>query len=174
MYPFDRLLAADYIPEPDYWHWKAGTVNALLAYGADATATNNYGDTPLHFAVACGSGKIGRIFMALLWPQERLVKHPNKGYIFPQSQGADIEAQNNRGETPLHIAVQEDLGNTFLEMLINSVVVNMADENGETPLHWAARWAKKRQLEDVNPAWAADRGLQRTSIELLLDNGADV
>lgn len=179
MYQFHRS-GPDYIPDPEHWHWKESTVDLLLAFGADVTAANNNGDTPLHDAVTFGSGKIGRIFKLLLNPETAWTQLlDDRGTVRRElpavtSRGADIAAQNNRGETPLHRALLRDLDNIFLESFINPTTVNMADEKGETPLHWAARWAKKRQLGDVDPVWAADIGLQRTSIELLLDSGADV
>ena len=179
MYQFHRS-GPDYIPDPEHWHWKQSTVDLLLAFGADVTAANNYGNTPLHDAVIFGSGKIGRIFELLLNPQNAWTQLlDDQGKVrreFPAvaSRGADIAAQNNRGETPLHLAVRRNLDNIFLEDFINLTVVNMANEKGETPLHWAASWAKQRQLGDVDPVWATDIGLQRTSIELLLDSGADV
>ena len=174
MYPFHRSSRRDYVPDSDYWHWKAGTVNTLLAYGADATAKNNDGWTPLHRAVQSGSGKIGRIIMALLRPQSYSAQHPLRGLMVPQSQGADLAAKNVFGATPLHLAVIRDLDNIFLDMLISSSAIAARDQQGQTPLHLAALFAKRRNLEGVNPAWIINAGLERTCIEMLLDNGADI
>ena len=156
MYPFSRHFELGFVPEPKFWHWKVGTVDLLLENGASVSAKNNLGRTPLHEAVQCGTGKMGRVFMSLL-------RH-----------GADITEQSNEGETPLHLAVQRDMSNVFLEMLINPAAVDSRDQQGQTPLHWAALFAMERDNEGVNPGWIHQFGLERTSIDMLLDNGADI
>ena len=131
-------------------------MDLLLENGASVSAKNNLGRTPLHEAVQCGTGKMGRVFMSLL-------RH-----------GADITEQSNEGETPLHLAVQRDMSNVFLEMLINTAAIDSRDQQGQTPLHWAALFAMERDNEGVNPGWIHQFGLERTSIDMLLDNGADI
>ena len=156
MYPFSSYFVPSYIPEPKFWHWKISTINLLLENGASVSAKNNLGRTPLHEAVQCGTGKMGRVFMSLL-------RH-----------GADITEQSNEGETPLHLAVRRDLSNVFLEMLTNPTAIESRDQQGLTPLHWAALFAMERDNEGVNPGWIHQFGLERTSIDMLLDNGADI
>ncbi len=156
MYPFSRFFEPTYIPDPQYWHWKNPTIDLLIKSGASVSAKDNLGRTPLHHAVLCGSGKLGRVLMTLM------------------SSGADIAARSNKGETPLHLAVRRDLSNIFLEMLINPTVINARDQQGQAPLHWAAIFSVERQGEDLHPHWNHVKGLARTSIEMLLDNGADI
>lgn len=156
MYPFFRHLELGFMPEPEFWHWKVGTVDRLLENGASVGARNNLGRTPLHQAVQCGSGKMGRVLMSLM-------RH-----------GADITEEDNGGETPLHLAIQRDLSNVFLKMLINPETINSRDKQGRTPLHWAVLFAMERDEKGVNPRWIHQFGLERTSIDMLLDNGADL
>ena len=156
MYPFFRHLELSFVPEAKFWHWKVGTVDRLLENGASVAARNNLGRTPLHEAVQCGTGKMGRVLMSLM------------------HHGADITEKDNEGETPLHLAIQRDLSNVFLKMLINPATINSRDKQGQTPLHWAALFAMERDNEDIKPGWIHEFGLDRTSIDMLLDNGADV
>ena len=95
--------------------------------------------------------------------------------MVPQSEGADLAAKNVFGATPLHLAVGRNLSNIMLKMLITPETIAAVDEDGQTSLHWAALFAEKRSIAaGINPDWVADEGLQRTSVEMLLDNGADI
>lgn len=156
MYPFSSHFVPNYIPEPKFWHWKISTINLLLENGASVSAKDNLGWTPLHEAVQCGTGKLGRVLMSLI------------------DHGADIAAQGNGGETPLHLALLGDMSNIFLEMLINPKAIDLRDQLGQTPLHWAAQYAMERHNEDIDPRWIHEMGLERTSIEMLLDKGAAI
>lgn len=154
MYPFSRFFKPTYIPDPQYWHWKITTIGLLIKSGASVSAKDNQGRTPLHDAVLHGSGKLGRVLTTLM-------RH-----------GADIAAQCNEGRTPLHLAVILDFSNVFLKMLIGPLVINAKDREGKTPLHWAVQFSMERYNENVNRRWINVMGLERTSIEMLLDNGA--
>ena len=156
LYTYNHYSNFSHVPGPMPWHWNDLTVISLLKNGASARATDNLGNTPLHCAVLWGTGEIGNIFRLLT------------------GNGADISAQNNEGETPLHIAVQRDLANIFLDMLISPTSINAKDKQGQTPLHWAAQFAKERNNEGISACTIEEFGLNRASIEMLLDNGADI
>ena len=54
------------------------------------------------------------------------------------SAGADVNAKNNDGDTPLHFAASRDYKK--VQMLLSAGAdVNAKDKNGDTPLHRAAK-----------------------------------
>jgi ankyrin repeat protein len=82
------------------------------------------GDTPLHRAVLyCDNGDTNSVAESLI------------------EMGAPINAQNNHGETPIHIAAVKHIqpASAALRVLIaNGADVNARNNAGETPLHLAA------------------------------------
>ena len=52
--------------------------------------------------------------------------------------GADVNAADNAGETPLHCASREDEVDAVTLLLDRGADVNVADNNGQTPLHYAS------------------------------------
>jgi cytohesin len=102
-----------------------GIVERLLAATAGVNATNNQGETPLHWAAGA----------RLKTAAELLLEH-----------GADINAQDHAGNTPLHFAVLQHPGDaplpTWAKEMVDFLLSKGADPNirnkdGKTPLDWA-------------------------------------
>jgi ankyrin repeat protein len=53
--------------------------------------------------------------------------------------GADIDAKDQNGATPIHYAVRNGQGDTVNLLVENEAQVDAKDKDGETPLHSAAR-----------------------------------
>jgi ankyrin repeat protein len=93
----------------------------LLANKAEVNAKDNYGFTPLHFAVN------SRDLTALLL-----------------ANGADANARDNSGATPLDGAMNKDVAQLLLD---KGADVNSKSNNGWTPLQWAAFSGRKEVVE---------------------------
>jgi ankyrin repeat protein len=109
-------------------------VQALLDSGADVnvdvrseeSVNSNWGDTPLHMAVQDGREQIVRVLIA---------------------RGADVNRANDRGNTPLHRAVEYP--NLVTALLDAGANANAPDVQGRTPLHWVAMGGAKASLETM-------------------------
>ena len=152
----------------------------LLERGADATAENNKGKTPLHMLPESRTNdECNALNHALLLMEFGVdVNRRDRDDETPLhlairrawfelarillEHGADAAAQNNKGKTPLHILSESrinDEGNTIdhaLLLLKLGVDVNKRDKDNETPLHMAVRWDQFKLTE------------------ILLEHGADV
>ena len=106
-------------------------IEALLAAGADVTARNSSGATPLHHAARDNDNPA--VIEALVVA------------------GASLDARLEDGSTPLHTAVSTtDVGRDAAEnlavteaLLAAGADVRARDENGDTPLHLAASWSHR-------------------------------
>lgn len=63
--------------------------------------------------------------------------------------GADVNAANENGYTPLHIAAKENHTNCLQALVNAGANVNARTKNGETPLHIAAKHGNKECLNSL-------------------------
>ncbi len=103
--------------------------------------------------------------------------------------GANLDAGNVLGETPLHNAARFGTPETILILLNAGALVNAGDVGGETPLHKAALWSTPEVIRILLDAGAALEGREdsdRTplhmaatqsnleAVQALLDAGAEL
>jgi ankyrin repeat protein len=105
------------------------------------------------------------------------------------SVGADVNARNNYGETPLYWACIWGNVAVFKELVDHGADVNTKDRKGDTPLHWASKKGHVQVAKELldhgadieaknnfgrTPLhWACVHGHLLVVIELL-DRGADI
>jgi ankyrin repeat protein len=104
------------------------------------------------------------------------------------SQGADVDARDGEGRTPLHYAAKSGKKEAVKVLLEACADINVKDDNGLSPLHWAAQYGRKSVAElliakgaDVNAKdnWGATPASYALSIyaegvaKLILEKAAD-
>ena len=92
-------------------------VQCLVKHGADPTAQDKDGWTPLHSVSQEGQVEVAQF----------LIKH-----------GADVTAQDKDLRTPLHSASQEGHVEVARFLVENRADATAQDKDGWTPLHWAS------------------------------------
>jgi ankyrin repeat protein len=185
-------------------HNEAESGELLISRGADIFAPNAKGETPLYLAFHSPGGVRrwminshtviakdglgnGILHYAAQWKIDSHIP-----YIVQE--GADLEAKNAAGETPLFVAVKyterRSSGDSTIKTLVNAgASLNSRDNLGNSALHAAVRWNNKEAAQalisagiDVNaralngktPLHDAVR-LGIADIEILLVNrGADI
>lgn len=61
--------------------------------------------------------------------------------------GADLQVSNQKGQTPLHFAVQYAFRDLTKHLLSHSVDLNARDQNGSTPLHYAVSANREKMVK---------------------------
>ena len=131
------------------------TVQLLVESGANANAVNGYGQTPLHTAADRAQDSPELCGILLTYDAKCRMKdedgnrplhlvckrgHRQTGRLLV-SHGADTDAVNNDGRTPLHEAAdRSDSASRELcgILLTHGADVNAVDRRGDTPNHLAA------------------------------------
>eukprot|EP00929_Paragymnodinium_shiwhaense_P052865 TRINITY_DN26472_c0_g2_i1.p1 TRINITY_DN26472_c0_g2~~TRINITY_DN26472_c0_g2_i1.p1 ORF type:complete len:282 (+),score=41.77 TRINITY_DN26472_c0_g2_i1:203-1048(+) len=91
-------------------------VEKLLEHGASVNASDDFGDTPLHYAVSVGSAAIVRLLI---------------------SERADVQIAGAMSQTPLLVACAEDHTETLRCLLKANGSVDCYDDALRSPLHWS-------------------------------------
>ena len=138
----------------DAW-WNKINSNELTEYTKNIKSINirdDYGFTPLHFAVSNN--------------------HPKKIQIL-LNMGANVNAKSHYGFTPIYHAVGKNGDIKIVNLLIISgAKVNIKNRDGITPLHYAA-WGTAEKIESLleagaNPNVTSKSG--RTPYDMALEN----
>jgi len=181
---------------------RSDAARILIEKGADVTAADKFGQTPLHMAAveghrccgtllekgadvnACTRRNVTPLHIAAACAQHDVVE-------LLLDNGAQIDAQDEGGRTPLLMAIGAEDDATAELLLDRGADVNVPDARGRTALHMAV-WHDSplagRFIEegaDVNaaadeseggatPLHIAARYGRDAMIRLLVENGADV
>lgn len=123
-------------------------VELLLDKGAQPNAKNNKGQSPLDLALIDGRTQVAKLLvnqgaeiepnkslfdMAIIGIEDRDVLH------FLLNQGAKLETTDENGNTPLHIATNNNFRRTAKSFIDQGAEVNALNSNGETPLTLATK-----------------------------------
>ena len=114
----------------------------LLKHGADADARNRVGRTPLEIALIEGKTQLASMLVkesggdpqALLFMLAESEVSDRDSLAFVIQQGADVNAANDAGTTPLHVAVSHGGLLVTKRLIALGADVNIVDGDGRTPL----------------------------------------
>lgn len=154
---------------PDFWpNTDAIGARGMLAC-ISAGERDALGRTPLHLVATYGAD---RSVVAVLLER-----------------GADIDARDNYGDTPLHTAIASDRLDVLVILLENGADIEARDGFGHAPLHIATRASKPAVVEvlldfgadieatndyDNTPLEEASEHGDAATMSVLLDRGAEV
>ena len=125
--------------------WNASaTAEVLLRHGADVQAKDSSGSTPLHWAaVENDEGTLRErtaveaAFFYVYIPRSRASVRTSVMAELLLGSGAAVDAKNDAGDTPLHVAASRDAPEMAELLLGSGAAVDAQNDNGNTPLHVA-------------------------------------
>ncbi|WP_264705088.1 ankyrin repeat domain-containing protein [Wolbachia endosymbiont (group A) of Gymnosoma rotundatum] len=197
-------------------------VKDLLGKGANVNAQNDTRETPLHVAAKKGHKDVVEALLNVnginvnaqdkydSTPLHRAAKEVHKDVVEALlDKGANVDAEDENGDTPFDLTTNQDIQtllqntdelleaaksgniNEVNRLISEGASVNATDQNGNTPLHWAAKNGHEEVVEsllgkegiDVNAQdrdnntplhWAAVKGHKEVLEALLEKDEIDV
>jgi ankyrin repeat protein len=150
---------------PLYWSLfdcNFAAAELLLKKGANVNSTDSYGSSPLQEAVCCKNIELASIGRLLQKGADINYKDPKIGWTSLHyatsaesiavvklliNKGADINARNNQGATPLLVAVQHDSLPITKLLLARGADVNLYDSKQKKAMFYAKGFsAKKKEM----------------------------
>ncbi len=135
---------------------QATIAKELLARGADPRATNRRAAQPLHYAVDSSPDFAHHDERAQVRMVTLLIEA-----------GADVDARDAGGVTPLHRAVRNRCAAAVTTLLEHGASVRLANSSGSTPLHLAVQNTGRG-----GSGSAGSKRAQRDIVRALLEHGA--
>ena len=137
-----------------------GFLKSLVAIGANSNASNEYGNTPLEYAVFSNSNVAVLEYLISRGANINAVnenggllhyarRNPNvQVFEYLVSQGVDVYATDKWDNTPLHWAAKENPNVEVLKYLVSQGLdVNAKNGDGNTALHLAMRSGQSEVAE---------------------------
>lgn len=162
-------------------------IRELLFRGADPDYTDQSGYKPIHIAAhkGCVSNIRALLVYSGMCPNSltgtyetalHIAAHFNHVHILKElvNSGADAQATDDSGKTPLIVAVNETNDEAVAYLLEAGVDPEMADIEGRTPLHYAA-WRGSvscvSQLQEAGASAKKTDHFQRTPVHMAAMRG---
>ena len=123
------------------WNNSKETAAELIHRGADINAVNKDADTPLHRAIKKKSKETAAELIRFLRDP---FNNSTTTAVEPRQRGANVNAVNKYGDTPLHRAASNNNKESAAELIQRGADVNVVNMYGDTPLHWAA-WINSKE-----------------------------
>ncbi|XP_049839314.1 serine/threonine-protein phosphatase 6 regulatory ankyrin repeat subunit B-like isoform X2 [Schistocerca gregaria] len=158
-----QTALATLLQHSSHWGSAQREVEILLGAGANPTAKDNKGNTPLHIASSVGNVEVMELLIkagigftlkdvtgqtSFDWtPSAEGVDHPQ--HLTNQKKVEIINGKNNEGQTPLMLAAGKDVVSLLLR---EGASISVEDHNGRTPLQAAIERGSHRV---VRLLWAA-------------------